>query len=74
MVIFRYIRILLTLIFGAIYWPVNVINIKTQKWYWSMKKKDIVIYYAFTPFYWIIVMITFIISIPYELLIAVDLH
>jgi hypothetical protein len=72
--IFRFIRILLTLIFGAIYWPINALHLKVQKWYFSMKTKDIVVWYAFTPFYWIEVIIVFIVSIPYEFLIAVDLH
>jgi hypothetical protein len=70
----KFIRIFFTIVFGAIYWPVNIINTKTQKWYFGMKKKDIVIWYLFTPFYWIIVVITFIISVPYEFIIAKDLH
>lgn len=70
----KYIRILLTIVFGIIYWPINLLNTKTQKWYFSMKKKDIIIWYLFTPIYWLLVVITFIVSVPYEFVIAVDLH
>ena len=70
----KYIRILLTIVFGAIYWPINIIHTNVQKWYFGMKKKDIVIWYLFTPFYWLLVAITFIISVPYEFIIAKNLH
>ena len=40
----------------------------TQKWYLPMWKKDKIIYFAFAPFYWIIVALTFIIGYPCELL------
>jgi hypothetical protein len=70
----KYIRIFLTVIFGAIYWPINILHTKVQKWYFSMKHKDKIIFYAFTPFYWILVFITFLVSLPYEFFIAVDLH
>ena len=66
MFIIRIIRIILTLIFGAIYWPLNVVYLKIQKWYFGMKTKDIIVWYAFTPFYWIIVVIVTIFSVPYE--------
>jgi len=67
----RYIHILLTITLGPIYWLINTIHTKVQKWYFSQKKKDIIVWYLFTPFYWIVVAITFIISVPYELLIAI---
>lgn len=51
-----------------------MLHTKTQKWYFEQKKKDIVVWYLFTPFYWILVAITFVISVPYEFLIAKDLH
>ncbi len=70
----KYIRILLTVVFGIVYWPINVLHTKVQKWYFSMRKKDEVMYYLFTPFYWILVVITFIISVPYDFFIAKDLH
>ncbi len=66
----KYIHILLTITLGPIYWLINVIHTKTQQWYFSQKKKDIIIWYLFTPFYWILVIITFIISVPYEFIIA----
>lgn len=70
----KYIRILFTIVFGIIYWPVNMVHTKVQAWYFGIKKKDIVVWYLFTPFYWIIVAITFIVSVPYEFIIATDLH
>ncbi len=70
----KYIHILFTIIFGVIYWPINIINTKVQNWYFAQKKKDKVVWYLFTPFYWILVAITFIVSVPYEFIIAKDLH
>lgn len=69
----KYIRILFTVIFGVIYWPINIIHTKVQRWYFAEKKKDKVVWYLFTPFYWILVLITTIISVPYER-IAKNLH
>ena len=66
----KYIHILFTIILGPIYWLINTIHTKVQKWYFSQKKDDIIIWYLFTPFYWILVVITFIISVPYEFIIA----
>jgi hypothetical protein len=73
MFIIRVIRIILTLILGAIYWPLNTVYLRIQKWYFGMKTKDIIVWYAFTPFYWILVVIVTIISVPYEA-IANGLH
>ena len=70
----KFVRILLTIVFGVIHWPVNLLHTKGQKWYFAEKKRDIVVWYLFTPIYWIIVAITFIISVPYEFVIARDLH
>ncbi len=70
----KFIRILLTVVLGIVYIPINALNTRVQKWYFKMKHKDKVVYYAFTPFYWILVGITFIISVPYEFVIAMDLH
>ncbi len=73
MILIRIIKIILTLIFGAIYWPLNTVYLKIQKWHFGMKKKDIVVWYAFSPFYWILVAIVTIVSVPYEA-IAKNLH
>ena len=70
----KIVRIILTVVLGAIYIPINTFNSAVQKWYFSMKKKDEVLWYLFTPFYWILVGITFIISVPYEFVIAMDIH
>jgi hypothetical protein len=68
------IRILLTVVLALVYIPLNNFQTKVQKWYFSQKKKDPTMYNLFTPFYWIIVAITFIVSVPYEFVIAMDLH
>lgn len=70
----KFIRVILTVALGIIYIPINNFNLAVQKWYFAMRHKDIVTYYLFTPFYWTIVAITFIISIPYEFVIAMDIH
>lgn len=70
----QFVRIMLTVVLGAIYIPINNLNMAVQKWYFQMKHKDKIVYYAFTPFYWILVGITFIISIPYEFVIAMEIH
>ena len=62
--IFSFILVLLNLINV----PLNNLFTITQKWYLPMWKKDKVIYFAFAPFYWIIVVLTFIIGYPCELL------
>lgn len=70
----KYIRILLTVIFGPIYISLNKWNLKIQKKYLALKKEDVVLFYAWAPFYWLFVFIVFIISMPYEFFIAKDLH
>ena len=62
--IFSFILVLLNLINV----PLNHLFTITQKWYLPMWKKDKIIYFAFAPFYWIIVALTFIIGYPCELL------
>ncbi len=62
----RFVIAIIMLIFGLIYYPLNSLYLITQKWYLPMWKKDKFIYFAFAPFYWIIVGLTTIIAIPYE--------
>ncbi|MEI6660185.1 MAG: hypothetical protein WCK91_02060 [bacterium] len=64
----RYIATLLTLIIGVIYWPLNLFYLWVQKWYFQMREEDKVIYWLFAPFYWALVAIVSILSIPYEAL------
>ena len=64
----RYIATILVLIIGILYYPLNLLYMRVQKWYLPMWHKDKFIYFAFAPFYWIIVGIVTIISIPYEAL------
>ena len=62
----RIIATLIVIIIGIVYYPLNLLYMKTQKWYLPMWHKDKVIYFAFAPFYWILVGIVFILSYPYE--------
>lgn len=43
-----------------------MLYMKVQKWYLPMWKKDKVIYFAFAPFYWILVGLTFAFGYPCE--------
>lgn len=70
----KIVRIICTVALGLIYVPINTLNTAVQKWYFKMKKEDEIIYYLFTPIYWLLVGITFIISVPYEFVIAMDIH
>jgi hypothetical protein len=70
----KFIRILLTLIFGPIYVALNSGLMSIQKWFFPLWETDKIMYFLFLPFYWIYVGIVFLVSIPYEFLIAVDLH
>lgn len=69
----KFVRILLTVVFGILYWPINMLHTKVQKWYFAQKKTDIVVWYLFTPIYALLVVITTIISVPYEA-VAKNLH
>lgn len=73
-VTFKFFRILLIVIFGIIYIPINRLYMAVQKWHFGMKKKDIVVYYAFTPIYWLIVAVTYLISAPYEFVQSFGIH
>lgn len=64
----RIIATILVLVLGLIYFPLNSLYMKVQKWYLPMWKKDKIIYFAFAPFYLILVAIVTVISIPYEAL------
>ncbi len=70
----KFVRIILTVVLGIIYIPINTLNTAVQKWYFHMKKVDQIVYYAFTPIYWLLVGITFIVSAPYEFVITENIH
>lgn len=70
----KFVRIILIVALGIIYIPINNFYLIVQKWHFHMKKKDPVIYYAFTPFYWILVAITYIVAAPYEFISTLGLH
>lgn len=62
----RFVFALLLVILNLIAVPLNMLYVKVQKWYLPMWKKDKIIYFAFAPFYWILVAITFIVGYPSE--------
>lgn len=62
----RFVAIVLVVLLGIIYYPLNSLYLLIRDWYLPMREKDIVIFWAFAPFYWILVALVSIISIPYE--------
>jgi len=48
--------------------PLNKLYMTVQKWYLPMRKKDMVIFIAFAPFYWVLVGLTFLFGYPCEVL------
>jgi hypothetical protein len=62
----KFILALIVVTLNLINVPLNMLYMKVQKWYLPMKKKDMVIFIAFAPFYWILVGLTFIIGYPCE--------
>ncbi|MEA3399104.1 MAG: hypothetical protein U9R00_01165 [Patescibacteria group bacterium] len=64
----KFILSLILVILGFIYYPLNLLYLKVQKWYLPMWKKDKIIYFAFAPFYWILVGLVTVISFPFEIL------
>ena len=62
----KYLAAVLLLLLSLINTPYQKLFMAVQKWYLPMWKKDKVIYFAFAPFYWIIVALAFILGWPCE--------
>lgn len=62
----KYILAVILVALNLINYPLNILYMKVQKWYLPMWHKDKVIYFAFAPFYWTLVALTFIIGYPCE--------
>jgi hypothetical protein len=62
----KYIFALILVVLNIINIPLNKLFMITQAWYLPMWKKDKIIYFAFAPFYWILVVVTFIFGYPCE--------
>lgn len=60
----KFIASLLIIILNLVAIPLNILYVKVQKWYLPMWKEDKIIYFAFAPFYWILVALTFIFGWP----------
>jgi len=64
----RYIFAFLLVLLNLINIPLQKLFMVVQKWYLPMWKKDKVIYFAFAPFYWILVGLAVVIGYPCEIL------
>ena len=62
----KFIFSLILVILNLVNVPLNMLYMKVQKWYLPMWKKDKIVYFAFAPFYWILVALTFIFGWPCE--------
>jgi len=65
----KYFFALILVVLNLVNVPLNMLYMRVQKWYLPMWHKDKVIYFAFAPFYWILVALTFIIGYPCEILV-----
>lgn len=66
----KYVFALIVVILNLFAVPLNLLYMKVQKWYLPMWKKDKIIYFAFAPFYWILVGLTFLFGWPCDKLAA----
>jgi len=62
----KYVFALILVMLNLVNVPLNKLYMVVQKWYLPMWHKDKVIYFAFAPFYWILVALTFIFGWPCE--------
>jgi hypothetical protein len=60
----KYVFALLVLILNLVAVPLNFLYMRVSKWYLPMWKKDKIIYFAFAPFYWLLVGLTFLFGWP----------
>lgn len=60
----KYIYTLILFLLNFINIPLGNLYKKVKKWYQPMKKEDEVIWIAFAPFYWILVVLVFLFSYP----------
>lgn len=64
----KFIFAIILVVLNLVNVPLNMLYMKVQKWYLPMWKKDKIIYFAFAPFYWILVGLTFLFGYPCEIL------
>jgi hypothetical protein len=64
----KYIATILLIILNIVNIPLTLLYMRVQKWYLPMWKKDKIIYFAFAPFYWILVGLAVIIGYPCDAL------
>jgi len=64
----KYLIALILVVLNLINVPLNMLYMKVQKWYLPMRQKDMVIFIAFAPFYWLLVGLTFVFGYPCEVL------
>jgi len=66
----KYVIALIVVILNLVAVPLNTLYVKVQAWYLPMWHKDKIIYFAFAPFYWILVGLTFLFGWPCDKLAA----
>lgn len=64
----KYIAAILLIILNIFNIPLSKLYMKVHAWYIPLRQKDPILYYAFAPFYWILVVLCFIIGYPCEIL------
>ena len=52
------------MILNAVNIPLGNLYKKVKKWYQPMKKEDQVIWFAFAPFYYVLVVLVFLVGYP----------
>ena len=60
----KYIYTFILFILNFINIPLGNLYKKVKKWYQPMKKEDQVIWIAFAPFYWVLVVLVFLVGYP----------
>ncbi len=64
----KYIASILLILLNVINYPLGILYTKVHAWYIPLWKEDKILYIAFAPFYWILVVLCFIIGQPCEIL------
>lgn len=68
MLLIRLIKFLIIIILSVIYWPINMVFLWVQSHYFKWKKTDMVSFVIATPLYYLLFIVTSILSVPMEAL------
>lgn len=64
----KYIIALIVVVLSIFSYPINLLLIRVKKWYLPLWKTDKILYFAFAPFYWILVILSFMFAYPIDIL------